>query len=82
MDNEYSFRRKHAYYYQIQFQMYVTGVEWADFVVVWSASEVVVLYIARDDDFLSKVVPKLTFFYFNCLLPALVAEASSEIRVN
>ena len=34
--------------------MYVTGVEWADF-VVWSASEFVVLRIARDVVFLSKV---------------------------
>ena len=40
------------------------------------------LFCARDDDFLSKVVPKLTSFYFNCLLPALAAEASSEIRVS
>ena len=56
VDNEYCFRRKHAYYYQIQFQMYVTGAKLADF-VVWSASEFVVLGIARDDDFLSKVVP-------------------------
>ncbi|KAE8751166.1 hypothetical protein FOCC_FOCC002250 [Frankliniella occidentalis] len=80
VDGQLRLKRSHAYYYQIQGQLAITGRQYCMLVVFtdsalidnWKGARVVDLFvekIARDvelwDD---KMVPKLTTFYFDCML--------------
>ena len=61
-DGQFRLKRKHAYFYQVQLQMKVCEVEYADF-VIWRESELVVLRIAKDLAFLEEAMHKLTKFF-------------------
>ena len=65
-------KRTHAYHYQVQFQLLVTGLDWADF-VVWTPTEMHVERIAKQEGFNEECLPKVKT-YFDWLLPALFAE--------
>ena len=68
-----SLRRSRPYFYQVQHQMYVCDVEYADF-VVWTPHELFVQRVARDRAFFDDVFLRLKDFYFGHLLPALYSE--------
>jgi len=68
-------KRSHKYYFQVQFQMLVTGFKWADF-VVWCPSCLFRERIAADAEFVEKNLPRLKAFYFNHYLPALYADST------
>ena len=72
-DGALRLKRTHAYYYQVQFQMLVTGFDWVDF-VVWTPSELHIERISKEEHFNEKCLPKVKKFYFEFLLPALLAE--------
>ena len=71
--NHLQLKSSHAYYYQVQHQLEVTGKPWVDF-VVWTPKEMFVQRILRDEDFFGKIAPKLKAFYFDHLLCALCTE--------
>ena len=60
----------HAYFYQIQGQMAVCGIDWCD-LVVWTPKGTAVQRIRRDSEFWSEVFPSLKTFYFRYILPEL-----------
>ena len=67
-------KREHAYFYQIQGQLYITSREWCDFVVylkdVDTENENTHLErIYKDDSFVTSMVAKLEEFYTQCLAP-------------
>ena len=72
--HDLSLKRQHAYFYQIQLQLYVTECTWCD-LVVWTPQEVFVQRIAKEEGFVEGHLPKLKKFYFDHLLPALFAES-------
>ncbi|KAL2104392.1 hypothetical protein ACEWY4_001260 [Coilia grayii] len=59
-----SLRRSHRYYWQVQGQLAVTGLEWCDFVTDTQAN-VYVERIWRDNEFILKMKNKLDLFYYN-----------------
>ena len=65
--------KSHAYFYQIQTQMYVTGFHWCDF-FVWSATaeaaEPFLQRINYDATFMDKALLTAKAFYFHKFLPA------------
>jgi hypothetical protein len=68
----------HSYYYQIQGQMAVCGVDWCD-LVVWTPKGITssdVQRIQRDTVFWSNILPTLTNFYFRYLLPEVTKKNS------
>ena len=71
--NGFQLNKAHAYYYQVQFQLLVTGYDWADF-VVWTPTYMSVERVAHQSDFVAQQLEKLENFYFEHLLPALYAE--------
>ena len=63
-------KQSHPYYYQVQATMFCTKRNWCDFVVNTTQD----LYIERirfNEQFWTKVMPKLKTFYFDALLPEL-----------
>ena len=51
--------KTHAYHYQIQLQMKLSDVTYGDF-IVWSESELVILRVTLDEDFITTAIDKAT----------------------
>lgn len=74
----------HAYYYQIQGQMAVCGIDWCD-LVVWTPKGIdnsAIQRIQRDPDFWSGMFISLKKFYFAYLLPALATKYQLEQNIE
>lgn len=70
----YVVNKEHDWYYQVQGQLHVTKAEKCIF-GVWSGENIPIKTetIYRDDEFWkTKMEPKLTRFYIDCILPELV----------
>jgi hypothetical protein len=61
-------KTSHAYYYQVQMQMGITGLKWCDF-VVWAKEGYIVDRITFDPSFWSDVQSKLIKFHHDKLCP-------------
>ena len=68
----------HAYYYQAQGQLSVAEVQWCDF-VVWTPSGLEIQRIYRDTNFWNYLLPILSRFYFEHMLPCLVADKQVSV---
>lgn len=66
----YQLKTKHDYFFQVQCQMYCTGIEWCDF-VVRTEKELHIERIYRDRSWWDQQLPKLKAFYEGSLLPEL-----------
>ena len=58
-------KRGHDYFYQIQCQLAVTGLQWCDFIVCLNNGSLHVETIFFDEAFWSNVQPKLEEFYLS-----------------
>ncbi|KAG9266390.1 hypothetical protein AMEX_G19011 [Astyanax mexicanus] len=56
-------KKTHAYYWQIQGQLLITGLQWCDF-VVWAQEDIFVERIYMDADVQRQIREKTDFFYF------------------
>lgn len=66
-------KKSHNYHYQIQGQLAVTNRNWCDFVVYTKKGELFVERIKKDTKFwTNEILPKLTRFYNDCLLPEIL----------
>ena len=66
-------KQDHAYYYQVQTQMFLPNRDYCDF-VVWTPHGLSVERIYPDQEFWESVVPKATSFFNQCILPELVGK--------
>jgi len=66
-------RRRHAYYYQIQGQLALTGRAWCDY-FVWTLKANSVERIWFDQAFCDEMVKKLNSFYLRAVIPELFSE--------
>ena len=64
--------KSHAYFFQIQTQMHVTGLKWCDFFVWSPMGEPFIQRIEYEPSFMDQVLFKARDFYFNKLLPTAV----------
>ena len=62
--------KSHAYFYQVQTQMYVTGFHWCDFFIWSSTGEPFLQRINYDAVFMGKALLTAKAFYFHKFLPA------------
>ncbi len=70
---QFYLQHKHAYYYQIQLQMKLCKVQYGDF-VVWGKTELVILRINLDEDFISEAMRKAALFFKYGVLPELIGK--------
>lgn len=78
LDSEWILKKEHAYYYQIQLQMFVcksTAVKdvVCDF-IVWTTSETIILRIEYDHQFVISKMNDLKHFYINNILTEIVGK--------
>lgn len=66
-ENGYTLRQSHRYYWQVQGQLAVTGLDWCDFVTD-TQENFCVERIWRDDEFIFKMKQKLDLFYYTTYL--------------
>ena len=71
MDIRTLLKKSHNYYYQVQGQLATTQLPWCDF-LVWTPYGTTIQRIERDVNlWLQKILPKLSMFYHEYLLPEL-----------
>ena len=63
----------HAYYYQIQAQIFIRGVEYCDF-VVWTTRDLFVRRILPDQEFWENALSAASEFFSKCILPEIVGK--------
>ncbi|XP_068743560.1 uncharacterized protein [Montipora capricornis] len=61
----------HAYYYQVQCKLFVTGVEYCDF-VVWTNKDIFIQRILPDTEFWDRTLTRAILFYKKGVLPELL----------
>lgn len=66
-------KRDHAFYYQIQCQLMVTQLSYADF-VVWSPQEMFIERIMPDVNLQSTITEKSKTFFQSCILPEILGK--------
>lgn len=72
-EGEIKLKKNHNYFYQIQGQLAITSRNWCDFIVYTKKGEIFVERIQKDTTFWTKnMLPKLTRFYQDCLLPEIL----------
>lgn len=81
VDGAYQVVKKHPYYYQMQCQLLVTGVQYCDF-VVWSLAGVHTIRVLPDATWRAENIPKATAFFQKALLPELVARQFSRFGLE
>lgn len=76
--------RKHAYYYQVQAQLFACNVSYADFVVCTfhnREANIITERILPDDTFIQDCLQKASIFLKFCILPELMAKWYSRVQV-
>jgi len=78
----YQLNQNHQFYFQIQAQMNIVNVEYADF-VVWPDNGVDSLYVERvtkDEAFFNRIASRVTTFFSTSVLPELLGRWSTVPR--
>ena len=76
-DGNLKLRVNHAYYYQVQCQLFVCGHAYGDF-VVWTQRSCHCERIAKDDKFWEEMLPKARHFFRVGLLPELLGKCHTR----
>lgn len=72
-DTGVNLTQNHAYYYQVQMQLFITGTDYCDF-IIWTPKDIYIERIVPDNDFWDNAVTKATLFFNRCILPELVGK--------
>ena len=65
---ELTLKRNHEYYYQVQCQLGLTGIEWCDFFSYMNDTKFMCIRILFDQDFFQSSKDKVDNFFFNYFL--------------
>lgn len=69
MDNGFlTLKKGHAYYYQVQGQLLVSGMQWCDF-MLWAQEDYFVQRIYSDTSVHKFIREKVDYFYFYTYMP-------------
>lgn len=69
-NDEWSLKKRCLYFSQIQIAMFVLGLKICS-LYIYTSKDSIKINVSRDEEFLSEMLPKLQFFYFNYMLPIL-----------
>ena len=72
-DGTLQLSKSHMYFYQVQTQMHVTGLQWCDFFMWSRVGDPFLQRIVYDSTFMNGVLVKAKLFYFNIFLPAVAS---------
>uniref|UniRef100_A0A1X7US45 PHD-type domain-containing protein n=1 Tax=Amphimedon queenslandica TaxID=400682 RepID=A0A1X7US45_AMPQE len=73
-DGNWTLKREHSYYYQVQTQMHACNLEYCDF-IVWSESDGKLIdRVYRDNDFFDNIINDLQHLFVNGVLPEVVGK--------
>jgi hypothetical protein len=71
---EFSMKKKHNYYYQIQSQLHYSNREKCIFAVYTLIEPcILAIEVKRDESFYAQMEPKLVKFFMGCMLPEIVS---------
>lgn len=73
--------KTHQYYYQVQMEMFCTETNYCYF-CVWSKSELIIINISRDYDFIVENLTRAEDFFLNVILPELIGKFFSRSIPN
>lgn len=62
-DGNLELKQGHGYYWQVQGQLLLTGMEWCDF-VVFAEEDTLIQRIYRDSGVMQKIRERADFFFF------------------
>lgn len=62
-EGTHTLRKSHAYFWQIQGQLLISGLEWCDF-VVYTQEDMFIQRISRDKDITATIKEKIDHFFF------------------
>lgn len=68
-EGTHTLRESHPYFWQVQGQMLISGLDWCDF-VVYTHEDLLITRIRRDKEVLQKMKEKIDYFFFYFYLPA------------
>ena len=71
LKDEETINKNHDFYFQIQGQLHISGRQTC-ILIIWTPLGMKSYTIEKDDEFWKKMEPRLTEFYFDCLLPEIV----------
>ena len=80
-NGDFVLKKNHCYFYQIQLQMMLSGYGYGNF-VVWRESELVVIRINKDMQFLQDAIDKATEFFKYGILPELIAKRYTRNNIE
>jgi len=71
VEGKVTLKRNHAYFFQVQGQLAISGRKWCDF-VVWTCKGISVERIFADETFFQEcMLPNLRRFYVEAIVPEL-----------
>lgn len=71
----------HEYFFQIQMQMQLTETFFGD-LVIWHPEELVIIRVLRDDQFWAREYPKTVSFFYDVIMPELLAKYYTQKATN
>ena len=72
-NNEYTVKKNHVYYCQVQLGMFVSNVTECDFIIYSSFDDTCsIMRIKYDSALITEHIPKLKFIYFHYMLGCIV----------
>ena len=72
-DSEITLKKDHEYYYQVQTQLLVSGLQTCDF-FVWTKSDYTLVQVQTDKKIQDEIISKSSLFFQNVLLRELLAK--------
>ena len=78
VDGQLQLKRDHTYYYQVQLQIKLCDVKYAEF-VVWRPGETHIERVTIDDELLTDALDRATQFYINGVLPEVLGKWYSRL---
>ena len=79
-DGVRSLKRSHSYYYQVQLQMHVSSLPYAEF-VVWTEKDLFSERILKDPLFVESHIPKAKQFFIYGILPEIIGKWYTHVPV-
>lgn len=67
-------KHSHKYYAQVQLQMYIFKVDFAQF-VLWTPTFCIITQVTRDEDFIKQMIQKLSAIWKSHVLPELITRS-------
>ncbi|KAK7895769.1 hypothetical protein WMY93_021094 [Mugilogobius chulae] len=74
LDQRMQLKKKHQYYHQVQLHMFVSNVNYCDF-IVWTTKELIINRIQRDEQLLQEALVVAKESFLSCILPELITRS-------